>query len=402
MENNFIDVETALEDIRQGKMLIVTDDEGRENEGDLIMAAQKVTPDAVNFMTIHARGLLCQSITAERARELDLPPMVAENTSTHTTAFTISVDVKKGATTGISAFDRAATIHALVDPATRPDDLGRPGHIFPLIAREGGVLTRGGHTEAACDLARLAGLSPSGILCEVLDDDGQMARLPRLQQLTRQHGLHILTVARLIEWRQRHGAVARRLVESRLPTRAGNFSLILYENAGKPDMPNLALVSEKNFSPDNALVRVHSECLTGDMLMSLRCDCGSQLFESMRRIAQEGGVLVYLRQEGRGIGLTEKIRAYQLQDEGLDTVDANLKLGHAVDEREYEAAIAILRDLGISGGRLLTNNPDKVEALAQSGFVMHERAPLEIKPEDGNRKYLAVKKSRLGHYLKLV
>ncbi|MDR3239902.1 MAG: 3,4-dihydroxy-2-butanone-4-phosphate synthase, partial [Clostridiales bacterium] len=261
MQTNFIDVETALEDIRQGKMLIVTDDEGRENEGDLIMAAQKVTPEAVNFMTIHARGLLCQAITAERARELELPPMVAENTSTHTTAFTISVDVKKGATTGISAFDRAATIHALVAPQTRPDDLGRPGHIFPLIAREGGVLTRDGHTEAACDLTRLAGLTPSGILCEVLDDDGQMARLPRLQQMARQHGLHILTVARLIEWRRRHGAPARRLAESRLPTRAGAFSLILYENAGKPDMPNLALVSEKSFSPDNALVRIHSECL---------------------------------------------------------------------------------------------------------------------------------------------
>ncbi|MDR3324500.1 MAG: GTP cyclohydrolase II, partial [Spirochaetaceae bacterium] len=240
------------------------------------------------------------------------------------------------------------------------------------------------------------------ILCEALDDDGRMARLPRLEKMAQRHGLHILTVARLIEWRRRRGEPARRLSTSRLPTRAGAFSLILYENAGKPDMPNLALVSEKGFAPDNALVRVHSECLTGDMLMSLRCDCGSQLFESMRRIAREGGVLVYLRQEGRGIGLTEKIRAYKLQDEGLDTVDANLKLGHAVDEREYEAAVAILRDLGVRGGRLLTNNPAKVDALAQSGFAPCERAPLEITPEDGNRGYLAAKKSRLGHYLKLV
>ena len=431
MKIQFATVEEAIEEIRAGGMLIVVDDEDRENEGDFIMAAEKVTPEAVNFMAARGRGLLCQAITVERARELDLPPMAPDNTSAHTTAFTVSVDARAVTTTGISAFDRAATIRAVVDPATRPDDLLRPGHIFPLVARDGGVLARQGHTEASVDLPRLAGLHPSGILCEILDDDGRMARLPRLAVMAREYGLKIVTVESLVRWRLEPGRDApensaateeeaaggrpgngtpseepafpiRRLAESRLPTEHGDFRIVLYENPGRPDQPHFALVSEKGFDPRNALVRIHSECLTGENLGSARCDCGSQLETAMRRTAREGGVVVYLRQEGRGIGLAEKIRAYALQDMGFDTYEANVKLGHRPDERDFAAGAAILSDLGIHGVRLLTNNPDKIESLKAAGITVIERIEIEEAPTEVNRAYLAVKKARFGHLLEYV
>ncbi|MCL2602325.1 MAG: 3,4-dihydroxy-2-butanone-4-phosphate synthase [Treponema sp.] len=409
----FAEVEEALDEIRRGRMLIVTDDEGRENEGDIIMAAEKVTVDALNFIASHARGLLCQALTPERAATLDLPMMVQKNTAVHATGFTVSVDAREKTTTGISTYDREATIKTLIDPATRPDDLCRPGHIFPLIARRGGVLVRDGHTETAVDLARLAGLYPSGILCEILDDDGKMARLPRLARMAREYGLKILTVKKLIEWRKAHDTIEesedavsvappKRLAQSRLPSCSGNFQLISYDNPGYPNQPHLAIVSEKPYKAGNALVRIHSECLTGEVLGSLRCDCSAQLSAALERVGQEGGVLVYLRQEGRGIGLTEKIRAYALQDEGLDTIDANLKLGHQADQRDYAVAAAILKDLGVSGIRLMTNNPDKSQALQQAGITINEMVHIEIEPGDENRSYLATKKNRFRHTLELV
>jgi 3,4-dihydroxy 2-butanone 4-phosphate synthase/GTP cyclohydrolase II len=404
MSGIFATIEEAVEEIRAGRMVIVTDDEDRENEGDFVMAAEKVTPEAVNFMTIHGRGLVCQAVTLARARELGLAPMVADNTSVHTTAFTVSVDARNVTTTGISAFDRAATVKTVIDPAAGPGDLLRPGHVFPLVAKDGGVLARDGHTEATVDLARLAGLSPSGVLCEIIDADGTMARLPRLQEIAREHGLKIVTVAELIRWRRRHDGASRvtRITESLLPSASGDFRLILYENPRDSAQPHIAMVSLKDFDRAGALVRVHSECLTGEVLMSARCDCGAQLAESLRRTGAEGGAVIYLRQEGRGIGLAEKIRAYSLQDEGCDTVDANIRLGHEPDERDYGIAAAILRDLGITGVRLMTNNPDKEHALKDAGIEVRERVPIEIKPGEKNRAYLAVKKARLGHDLKYV
>jgi 3,4-dihydroxy 2-butanone 4-phosphate synthase/GTP cyclohydrolase II len=422
MNSLYATPEEAVEEIRRGRMLIVVDDEDRENEGDLIMAAEKATPETVHFMAVHGRGLICQAITAARARELDLPPMAASNTSAHTTAFTVSVDARDVTTTGISASDRAATIHAIIGPATRPEDLLRPGHIFPLVARDGGVLARRGHTEASVDLPLLAGLRPSGVLCEILDDDGGMARLPRLERMAREFGLKIVTVESLVRFKEDlEGTLGnrmavdtgeeprdsvetrvRRLAESSLPTEQGVFRLVTYENLRKPDQPHLALVSEKSFDSGNALVRVHSECLTGETLMSLRCDCGFQLAESLRRVAEEGGVVVYLRQEGRGIGLTEKIRAYALQDMGFDTVEANLRLGHRPDERSFAVAGAILTDLGITGVRLLTNNPEKTDALLSAGIRVHERIAIEAPPTKENRGYLATKKVRFGHLLECV
>ena len=407
----YMEVEEAIEEIRRGRMIIVTDNEDRENEGDLIMAAEKVSPDAVNFIATHARGLLCQAITPERAAELELPLMVQKNTAVHSTGFTISVDAREGTTTGISTFDRDVTIKALVNPATRPDDLCRPGHIFPLIAKPGGVLVRDGHTETAVDLPRLAGLYPSGILCEILDDDGTMARLPRLERMAREHGLRILTVEKLIAWRKIHdnvipapqaAAPPKRLAQSRLPIRCGNFQIISYENPGRPDQPHLAMLPEKGYGATDALVRIHSECLTGEVLGSLRCDCAAQLAKALEHISAEGGVLIYLRQEGRGIGLTEKIRAYALQDEGLDTIDANIRLGHQGDEREYAIAAAILKDLGISGIRLMTNNPDKSQGITEEGINIKELVRIEIEPEAESRDYLVTKKNRFGHKLELV
>ncbi len=403
MNTRYASVEEAVEDIRNGRMLIVVDDQDRENEGDLVMAAEKVTPEAVNFMARNARGLLCQAITPERARELDLKAMVPANTSLHGTAFTVSVDAKKGTTTGISAFDRAATVKAIIDPATEPEDLLRPGHVFPLVAKEGGVLSRRGHTETAADLAALAGLAPSGILCEILDDDGTMARLPRLERLAEEFDLRIVTVEDLVRWRtEKEASLVRREAESSLATEEGNFRVYVYDNPRNADMPHLALVSEKAFDKDKALVRVHSECFTGETLFSRRCDCGPQLRTAMRRIAEEGGVLVYLRQEGRGIGLAQKIRAYALQDAGFDTYEANVHLGFRPDERDFSVAAGILKDLGVTGIRLMTNNPEKIEALKSSGIGIVERVGLEMKPTKANRDYLAAKKSRFGHLLEYV
>ena len=401
MGNRFISIEEAIEEIRKGNILIVTDNEDRENEGDFIMAAEKATPQMVNFMIRHGRGLVCQALTSERAWALNLNPMVAENTSVHTTAFTVSVDARDGTTTGISAFDRAATIKTLIEPSAKPEDLLRPGHIFPLIAKDGGVLTRDGHTEAAVDLSRLAGLVPSGILCEILDEDGTMARLPRLTDIAHAHNLKMVTVSSLIDWRKTCEE-ARRLAESRLPTSAGEFRLVLYENVRKEEQPHGALISAKAFDPANALVLVHSECFTGEVFLSERCDCRAQLTEALRLVAEEGGVVVYLRQEGRGIGLADKIRAYGLQDLGWDTAEANIRLRHAADERDYTIAASILRDLGITGIRLLTNNPAKESALAAQGIRIIKRIGIEIQPVETNRKYLASKKALFGHHLEYV
>jgi len=397
----FMRVEDAIEEIRNGKMLIVVDDEGRENEGDFIMAADKVTPEAVNFIATHGKGLLCQAITRDTAERLHLEPMVARNTSSHTTAFTVSVDARDGTTTGISAFDRAITVHVLADPRAEPEALLRPGHVFPLIARDGGVLTRDGHTEATVDLASMAGLSPSGILCEIMDDDGNMARIPRLAEIAAEFGIGLVTVKSIIEYRRKLRP-AERLAESELPTAHGDFRMILYKNHEQPNSPHFALVSSRLFDAGNALVRVHSECLTGETMRSRRCDCGDQLAKAQKRIAREGGVLVYLRQEGRGIGLTEKIRAYSLQDEGLDTVDANVKLGHPADAREYSMAAAILKDLGIAGVRLMTNNLEKADELAARGIAVRERVSIEIEPNETNRSYLKTKRDRFGHLIKAV
>ncbi len=396
-----VDAATAIEQTRRGRILIVTDDEGRENEGDLVLAAERVTPEAVNFMARHARGLLCQAITAQRARELDLEPMTRENTSAHATAFTVSVDARGVTTTGISAFDRAATIGAVIDPGCLPEDLLRPGHVFPLVAKDGGVLARAGHTEAAVDLARMAGLYPSGILCEVLDDDGTMARLPRLALLARRHGLRIVTVAELAAYRRRvEPDLVRRTGDARLPTEVGEFRLVVYESALEPGLSHFALVKGEPHLGAAPLVRVHSECLTGESLLSARCDCGFQLRESMRRVQAAGsGVIVYLRQEGRGIGFANKVRAYRLQDEGVDTVEANLRLGLPADARDYTSAARILQDLGISSVQLLTNNPAKIAGLRAGGIEVVERIPLEVGPGRDNRAYLATKKERCGHLL---
>jgi 3,4-dihydroxy 2-butanone 4-phosphate synthase/GTP cyclohydrolase II len=336
----------------------------------------------------------------------------------HYTAFTVSVDARGVTSTGISAFDRAATIKTIIDPRARPEDLLRPGHIFPLIAKDGGVLARNGHTEAAVDFARLAGCGDSGILCEILDGDGTMARLPRLQQMAREHNLKIVTVENLIRWRkandcmreehsssvpsQRKQTPVKRLVESSLPAKSGDFKLVLYENSANPEQPHIAMVSAKAFDPDNALVRLHSECFTGDVLMSTRCDCRDQLVDATQKIADAGGVVIYLRQEGRGIGLVEKIKAYRLQEQGYDTADANIQLGHQPDERDYSIAAAILRDLGIGGIRLMTNNPDKDNSLKNAGIRIGERVRLEVVPGDNNRNYLAAKKARFGHQLEYV
>jgi len=395
----FAPVREALKDFRQGRMLIVVDDESRENEGDLVCAAEKITPAKVNFMAKHGRGLICVALTAERCQQLELTYQTPNSTALHGTAWTVSVDAVKGTTTGISAHDRAITIKALVDPKTKPADLARPGHIFPLIAREGGVLVRAGHTEAAVDLARLSGLKPAGVLCEIMADDGRMARLPYLRQMAKRFGLKILTIKDLIEYRRQQEILIQRLVETELPTRFGNFRLIVYEDKIE-GYAHLALVKGEVAGKERVLVRVHSQCLTGDVLHSLRCDCGEQLAKAMQLIAQEGcGVLLYMRQEGRGIGITNKIRAYALQDRGMDTVDANLALGFPPDLRDYGIGAQILCDLGLSSIRLLTNNPRKVVGLAGFGLKIVERVPIVVKPNRRNLKYLITKRDRLGHIL---
>uniref|UniRef100_A0A7V2F6A0 Riboflavin biosynthesis protein RibBA n=1 Tax=Rhodothermus marinus TaxID=29549 RepID=A0A7V2F6A0_RHOMR len=393
-------MEDAIADIRAGKLVIVVDDEDRENEGDFIGAAEKITPEWVNFMTKYGRGLICVALTPERTVELDLDLMTPTNTALHETAFTVSVDYRHGTTTGISAADRAATIRALADPTARPSDFARPGHVFPLRARPGGVLRRAGHTEAAVDLARLAGLYPAGVLVEILNDDGTMARVPELVALARQFGLRLITIKDLIAYRMRTERLINRLVEVDLPTKYGNFRLIAYEERYTGDV-HLALVKGSWQEDEPVLVRVHSQCVTGDIFGSLRCDCGEQLAAAMRRVEAEGrGVVLYMKQEGRGIGLVNKLRAYKLQDEqGLDTVEANLALGFQMDHRDYGIGCQILRDLGIRKLRLMTNNPRKRVGLAGYGLEIVERVPIEIPPNEVNRRYLLTKRDRMGHLI---
>jgi len=401
-QNVFITVEEAVARITRGEQVIVVDDEDRENEGDLILASDKVSPEAINFMARFGRGLICVSLTADHCDALGLPLMVEKNTSTHGTAFTVSVEVREGITTGISAHDRAATVEALVNPATRPEDLQRPGHMFPLRARKGGVLKRAGHTEASVDLARMAGLLPSGVLCEIMDDDGQMARLPRLEEFAREHGLGILTVADLIAHRMRTENLVERVAGPELPTQAGEFRIYGYRNRVTGE-EHVALVMGEIDPEQPVLVRVHSQCLTGDVFASRRCDCGAQLEAAMQLIASEGrGVLLYLLQEGRGIGLFNKLRAYELQDQGEDTVEANVHLGFKADPRDYGTGAQILADLGARRLRLMTNNPKKFTALRGFGLEIVERVPLEVPPTDSSRPYLETKKNKMGHLLKMV
>lgn len=398
MSSWFSSIDEAIEDIAEGKMIIVVDDEERENEGDLVMAAQKVTPEAVNFMARFGRGLICLPLTPERARMLDLSLMVGRPGDQMETAFTVSIDSKES-TTGISAHERAHTIKMAVSQKVRPEDLVQPGHIFPLIAREGGVLRRPGHTEAAVDLARMAGLEPAGVICEIMKDDGTMARLPDLVEFARTHGLKIITIADLVRYRRQRENLVRGLVSTSLPTLWGEFTLHAYEDM-LTGACHLALTLGEPWKEESPLVRVHSECLTGDVFGSMRCDCGQQLDMAMERIQKEGsGVLVYMRQEGRGIGLVNKLRAYQLQDEGLDTVEANQALGFPPDARDYGVGAQILADLGIKKLRLLTNNLRKYHGLSGYGLEIVERVAISVEPGHFNRKYLDTKRTRLGHIL---
>jgi len=394
-------VEDAIEDIRQGRMVIVADDEDRENEGDLVMAAAAITPDHVNFMTKEGRGLICVALTEDRADELELPLMTDQNTDPERTAFTVSVDghVKFGVTTGISAHDRAKTIEILTDPESAPSDLRRPGHIFPLRAKRGGVLRRVGQTEAAVDLAHLAGFPPVGVICEILSEDGTMARRPQLEVFAEEHGLRFITVAQLVAYRLTKTRLVRRIAEAHMPTEHGDFRVIAYQSI-MDGREHVALVKGDVAGKANVLVRMHSECMTGDVFGSLRCDCGEQLAAAMKRIEQEGvGAIVYLRQEGRGIGLGNKLKAYSLQDEGLDTVEANEKLGFQPDLRDYGVGAQILLDLELHSIRLLTNNLRKIVGLDGYDIEITGREPLQVEPGQHNERYLETKRSKLGHLL---
>jgi 3,4-dihydroxy 2-butanone 4-phosphate synthase/GTP cyclohydrolase II len=398
----FARVEDAVAAFRDGQMIIVVDDEDRENEGDLTIAAEKVTPDAINFMAKHGRGLICLSMTQDRLDELDIPPMVSQNTSSFQTGFCVSIEAKGRTTTGISAADRSATVHAAIDPATKPSDLARPGHTFPLRARTGGVIERAGQTEAAVDLARIAGLYPAGVICEIMNDDGTMARVPQLAKFAKKHGLLMITIADLIQYRVRNESLVKRVATAKLPTDYGDFYVHVFENQ-LDKQEHVALVCGDISSGKDVLVRVHSSCLTGDVLHSIRCDCGAQRDAAMARIGAEGrGVLLYLNQEGRGIGLANKIRAYELQDEGFDTVEANERLGFKADQRDYGIGVQILRDLGIRSMRLLSNNPRKLVAIEGYGLSISEWLPIEIPASDSTRRYLKTKKEKLGHKLSSV
>jgi len=395
-------IEAALEDIRQGKMVILVDDEDRENEGDLTMAAEKITPEAINFMAKYGRGLICLSLTDQRLNELRLPMMVSENTSRFQTAFTISIDARQGVTTGISAADRATTILTAVNDNTQPEDLVSPGHIFPLRAREGGVLVRTGQTEGSVDLARLAALKPAGVICEIMKDDGTMARMPDLLVFAQDHGLKIVTIADLIKYRLNKESLVRRIVTATIPTKYGGvFTAIAYENDVDP-YHHIALVKGDLKPEDTVLVRVHSQCLTGDVFGSRRCDCEEQLHTAMAMVEKEGkGVIVYMRQEGRGIGLVNKLRAYCLQDMGKDTVEANEELGFKADMRDYGIGAQILVDLGLHKIRLMTNNPRKIIGLEGYGIEVVERVPIETRPQQENIEYLKAKAKKMGHLLSI-
>ncbi len=396
-----VSVRQAIEDIKAGKFVIIVDDEDRENEGDLALAAEKVTPEAINFMAKYGRGLICMPITGQRLDELKIPMMVQENTSKFATAFTVSIEAKHKTSTGISAADRAETIKTVINPATKPEDLVRPGHMFPLRAREGGVLARAGHTEAIVDLATLAGLYPAGVICEILNEDGSMARLPELEVMSEKFGINIVTIADLIAYRRRHEKLVHRVAEAKLPTRYGEFTIIAYKSVTDPD-EHLALVMGDIATEEPVLVRVHSQCLTGEVFGSLRCDCGEQISMALKKIAEEGqGVLLYMRQEGRGIGIHNKIKAYALQDKGLDTVEANLSLGFAADLRDYGIGAQILADLGLHKIRLLTNNPRKVVGLESYGLKVVEIVPIIPSPNPYNTRYLETKRKKLGHLLEV-
>lgn len=396
---DFTRIEDAIDIFKQGNLIIVVDDEDRENEGDLIFAAEKVSPEKINFMVTHGRGLICVPMQGNRLEELDLMPMVSQNTDKMQTAFTVSVDARDKTTTGISAFDRAATINVLIDPKTKPSDLRRPGHIFPLKAREGGVLTRAGHTEAAVDLAKLAGLYPAGVLCEILNADGTMARVPQLLEYAKKYNLPIITIKDLIEYRRRTEKLIENTVTVDFPTKYGHFKLYGY-HCQIDGRFHMAVVKGDVKNKENVLVRVHSECLTGDVFGSSRCDCGAQLAAALNMIEREGqGVVLYMRQEGRGIGLENKIKAYALQDKGLDTVEANIELGFKPDLREYGIGAQILVDLGLSSLRLITNNPRKIVGLEAYGLKVTERVPLQVGECETNRVYLETKRDKMGHLI---
>ena len=395
----FSTIEEALEDVRAGKMVVVCDAEDRENEGDLTLAAHFATPEAINFMATHGRGLICLALTPERCDELGLDLMAAKNESAYQTAFTVAIEAREGITTGISAHDRAHTIQVAIDPRSKPEDLVQPGHVFPLKAKPGGVLERTGQTEAAVDLARLAGLNPSGVICEVMNDDGTMARVPDLVDYCERHALKMITVADLIAYRREHDKLIERVVEARLPTLFGEFNVVGFRSL-VDQKHHVAMVKGEVAGEEDVLVRVHSECLTGDVFHSLRCDCGQQLEDALLRIEQERrGVLLYLAQEGRGIGLLNKLRAYRLQEEGRDTVDANIELGLPADLRDYGIGAQILVDLGLSSIRLLTNNPKKIVGLEGYGLTVTDQVPIEHPPGEHNRDYLRAKRERMGHLL---